>query len=104
MLLNQLRDEIRRLDTEIVIEETKLTDFKRLCTRNFLALKYGGLKELGEKATVGLFRAKASLRDRTVLSHHHFFFQVLGELGMVLIEVNSHTRYATPPRRAWTDD
>ncbi|GJJ14086.1 hypothetical protein Clacol_008343 [Clathrus columnatus] len=62
VLLNQLRDEIRQLDTEIVIEETKLSDFKRLCTRNFMALKFGGLFELGEKATI------------------------IGELGKLLIE------------------
>lgn len=54
MHLNQLRDEIRQLDTEITIEETKLGDFKRLCSRNFMALKFGGLLELGEKATVCL--------------------------------------------------
>lgn len=51
-LLSKLRDEIRQLDTDIMLEEARLGDFKRLITRNFMALKLGGLLELGEKATV----------------------------------------------------
>lgn len=51
-LLSKLRDEIRSLDTEIMVEEARLGDFKRLSTRNFMTLKLGGLLEFGEKATV----------------------------------------------------
>ncbi|KAF8513294.1 hypothetical protein JB92DRAFT_2830442 [Gautieria morchelliformis] len=61
-LLGNLRDEIRGLDTEIMVEEARLGDFKRLSTRNFMALKLGGLLEFGEKATI------------------------VGELGKLLIE------------------
>ena len=35
-----------------MVEEAGLGDFKRLSTRNFMALKLGGLLEFGEKATV----------------------------------------------------
>ncbi|KZT42574.1 hypothetical protein SISSUDRAFT_892176 [Sistotremastrum suecicum HHB10207 ss-3] len=51
-LLNKLREEIRMLDTEIMTEEAKLSDFKRLSTKNFMALKLGGLLEFAEKATI----------------------------------------------------
>ncbi|KAF8528520.1 hypothetical protein BU17DRAFT_18047, partial [Hysterangium stoloniferum] len=51
-LLNKLRDEIRQLDTEIMVEEARLGDFKRLSTRNLMTLKLGGLSEFGEKATI----------------------------------------------------
>ncbi|KAF8580310.1 hypothetical protein K439DRAFT_1415439 [Ramaria rubella] len=61
-LLTKLRDEIRQLDTEIMVEEARLSDFKRMSTRNFMALKLGGLLEFGEKATI------------------------VGELGKLLIE------------------
>ncbi|KIJ40998.1 hypothetical protein M422DRAFT_48793 [Sphaerobolus stellatus SS14] len=61
-LLNRLRDEIRQLDTDILVEEARLGDFKRSSTRNFMGLKLGGLLEFGEKATI------------------------IGELGKLLIE------------------
>jgi hypothetical protein len=81
-LLSKLRDEIRALDTEIMVEEARLGDFKRLSTRNFMTLKLGGLLEFGEKATVS--------RSVSVLGldfSHSYIFQIVGELGKLLIEV-----------------
>jgi len=51
-ICNKLRDEIRQLDSLITLEEAQLGLFKRSSTRNFMALKLGGLLEFGEKATV----------------------------------------------------
>lgn len=45
-----------------MVEEAKLGDFKRVSTRNFMALKLGGLLEFGEKATV---RSLLTLHPRT---------------------------------------
>jgi hypothetical protein len=51
-LLNKLRDEMRQLDSEIMIEEARIGDFKRRTTKSFMTLKLGGLLEFAEKATV----------------------------------------------------
>lgn len=51
-LLNQLRDQIRSLDTEIMTEEAALSDFKRYSTRSWMSLKFGGLAECSEKGLV----------------------------------------------------
>lgn len=50
--LHRLRDEIRQLDTEIMTEEARLSDFKRSTTRTFMGLKYGGLQALCSKGTI----------------------------------------------------
>lgn len=50
--LHKLRDEIRQLDTEIMIEEAKLSDFKRSSARSFMGLKFGGLQELSARGTI----------------------------------------------------
>ncbi|KAK0199702.1 hypothetical protein DFS33DRAFT_1388008 [Desarmillaria ectypa] len=47
--LNQLRDQIRSLDSDIMTEEASLGDFKRSTTRSMMGLKFGGLLELSEK-------------------------------------------------------
>jgi hypothetical protein len=76
MLLQSLKDEMRQvrggtgllphkewgmtddpppllqLDTDILNEEARLSDFKRLSTKHALGIKFGGLLELAEKATV----------------------------------------------------
>lgn len=51
-LLNQLRDQMRSLDIEILTEEAGVGDFKRSASKHFLTLKFGGLLEFAEKATV----------------------------------------------------
>jgi hypothetical protein len=51
-LLAQLKDQIRTLDTEIITEEAAIGDFKRRTTREWMALKFGGLVECTEKGTV----------------------------------------------------
>jgi len=61
-LLQSLRDQMRQMDTEILVEEAKLGDFKRQATKEALAIKFGGCFELAEKA------------------------QIVGELGKLLIE------------------
>jgi hypothetical protein len=43
---------MRQLDSEIMTEEARIGDFKRRATKNFMALKLGGLLEFAEKATV----------------------------------------------------
>lgn len=54
--LHKLRDEIRQLDTEIMMEEARLSDFKRSSVRSFMGLKFGGLQELSARgAIVGEF-------------------------------------------------
>ncbi len=50
--LNQLRDQIRSLDSDIMTEEAALGDFKRSTTRSMMGLKFGGLLELSEKGVV----------------------------------------------------
>ncbi|KAH8830724.1 hypothetical protein DL96DRAFT_1594084 [Flagelloscypha sp. PMI_526] len=52
--LNQLRDQIRQMDTEIMAEEASISDFKRTSTKMWMALKFGGLQEVTEKGTVRL--------------------------------------------------
>ncbi|KAL5505094.1 hypothetical protein ACEPAH_7757 [Sanghuangporus vaninii] len=51
-LLNNLREQIRNLDWEILSEEARLGDFKRTATKNWMTLKFGGLLEFAEKATI----------------------------------------------------
>lgn len=61
-LLSSLRDQIRHMDTDIVMEEAKLGDYKRRATKEALGIKFNGLLELAEHLTV------------------------VGELGKLLIE------------------
>lgn len=51
-VLNRLRDEIRTMDSDIMVEEAALGDFKRSATRQWMGLKFGGLLECCEKGTV----------------------------------------------------
>ncbi|KII85674.1 hypothetical protein PLICRDRAFT_56887 [Plicaturopsis crispa FD-325 SS-3] len=51
-MLNQLRDQIRLLDAEIMAEEASLGDFKRISTRSWMALKFGGLLECSQKGAI----------------------------------------------------
>jgi hypothetical protein len=61
-LLSSLRDQIRHMDTDIVMEEAKIGDFKRRSTKEALGIKFNGLLELAEHLTI------------------------VGELGKLLIE------------------
>lgn len=61
-LLSSLRDQIRHMDTDIVMEEAKIGDFKRRATKEALGIKFNGLLELAEHLTI------------------------VGELGKLLIE------------------
>ncbi|KEP51490.1 eisosome component PIL1 [Rhizoctonia solani 123E] len=70
-LLNELKEEGRRLEIDIVNEEAAIGDFKRRATREFLGLKFAGMVELAEKTTI------------------------IGDLGKLMIEeIPLHT---TPP-------
>ncbi|KAH9006502.1 hypothetical protein EDB86DRAFT_2874415 [Lactarius hatsudake] len=51
-LLMRLREEIRELDSEIMTEEAKLGDLKRTATREWMALKFGGLQECCRKGLI----------------------------------------------------
>ncbi|KAF9044283.1 hypothetical protein BJ165DRAFT_1528842 [Panaeolus papilionaceus] len=51
-LLHRLQAEIRQMDSEILIEEAALGDFKRNATRAFMGLKFGGLLECCEKGMI----------------------------------------------------
>lgn len=53
-ILTRLREEIKFLDTEIMNERARIGDFKRQTTKDFLALKFGGLLQCGEVSTVSL--------------------------------------------------
>jgi hypothetical protein len=53
-LLEQLRDTIRELDSEILTGEAKLGDLKRTATKTWMILKFGGLEECCRKGLVRL--------------------------------------------------
>ena len=62
---------------------SRLADFKRSSTKNWMMLKFGGLLECAEKATVS---RKHSMK-RLVTNYAH---QIVGELGKLVIEVCYH--------------
>ncbi|GAB1528476.1 hypothetical protein RhiTH_011670 [Rhizoctonia solani] len=76
-LLNELKEEGRRLEIDIVNEEVvqptraAIGDYKRRATREFLGLKFAGMVELAEKTTI------------------------IGDLGKLMIE--QIPLYTTPP-------
>ncbi|KAI6015863.1 hypothetical protein BKA83DRAFT_4340109 [Pisolithus microcarpus] len=51
-ILNKLREEMRVMDGDILREEAALGDYKRKCTKNWMALKFGGLVECCEKGNI----------------------------------------------------
>ncbi|KAJ7582532.1 hypothetical protein C8J56DRAFT_955033 [Mycena floridula] len=51
-ILNQLREQNRSMDAEIIMEEASLGDFKRSSTRIWLGLKFAGLVECCEKGAI----------------------------------------------------
>ncbi|PPQ67196.1 hypothetical protein CVT24_011267 [Panaeolus cyanescens] len=51
-LLNRLQSEIRQMDSDILVEEAALGDFKRSATRVWMGLKFGGLLECCEKGMI----------------------------------------------------
>lgn len=51
-LLNELKQEGRQLEIDILKEEAAIGDFKRRTTREFMGLKFAGLAELAEKITI----------------------------------------------------
>lgn len=53
-LLAQLNEQSLSLDKEITAKEAELGDFKRTATREWMSIKFGGLVECSEKATVRL--------------------------------------------------
>ena len=50
--LDQLRTELARANSEVVVEGAATYDFKRSTTRIWMGLKFGGLLQLCEKGTV----------------------------------------------------
>lgn len=50
--LVSLQNELRHLDTSILVDMSRLSDYKRRILRSILTLKYGGLVELSEKLTI----------------------------------------------------
>jgi hypothetical protein len=50
--LAALQNELRQLDSSILVDMARLSDHKRRVVRSILILKFGGLVELGEKLTV----------------------------------------------------
>lgn len=51
-LYHKLKDEIRVLDNDILVEEASVGDFKRTSVRSWMELKFAGLVECCEKGTV----------------------------------------------------
>ena len=49
---DRLQEEIRKMDSGIMLEETALGDFKRTATKAWMGLKFGGLVECCQKGTV----------------------------------------------------
>ncbi|CAE6500634.1 unnamed protein product [Rhizoctonia solani] len=78
-LLNELKEEGRRLEIDIVNEEAAIGDYKRRATREFLGLKFAGMAELAEKTTI------------------------IGDLGKLMIEeIPLHTTPPGQPRALYT--
>ena len=50
--LVHLQEEIQKMDSGIMLEETALSDFKRSATKAWMGLKFGGLVECCQKGTV----------------------------------------------------
>ncbi|KZT71189.1 hypothetical protein DAEQUDRAFT_688159 [Daedalea quercina L-15889] len=50
--LNKLREDIRIMDTDIMVEEASLGDYKRSTSRAWLGYKFGGLVECCEKGVI----------------------------------------------------
>lgn len=69
-ILHRLRDEIRQLDTEIMTEEARLGDYKRLAMRSLMGLKFGGLQELSTKGTIIGNLGKQIILVRFYYIHH----------------------------------
>ena len=53
--LNRLREDVRAMDSEIMLGEAALSDFKRSATKVWMGLKFGGLVECCEKGVVSFF-------------------------------------------------
>ena len=50
--LVHLQEEVRKMDSGIMCEETALINFKKSATRAWLGLKFGGLVQCCQKGTV----------------------------------------------------
>ncbi|PVF94294.1 hypothetical protein CPB86DRAFT_876508 [Serendipita vermifera] len=50
--LTSLQNELRQLDSSILIDMARLSDHKRTVSHSVMVLKFGGLLELGEKFTI----------------------------------------------------
>jgi hypothetical protein len=61
-LVNGLREELRQMDGDILVEEAANSDFKRACCKDFLGVKFAGLVELGQKAQVRSFTSSLFLK------------------------------------------
>ncbi|KAG8735635.1 hypothetical protein FRC10_010340 [Ceratobasidium sp. 414] len=78
-LLNELRQEGRQLEIDIINEEAAIGDYKRRTTRELMALKFAGLVELAEKTTI------------------------IGDLGKLMIEeISVQTTQPGHPRAPYT--
>jgi len=64
--LNGFRAEIRSMDSEIMSEEAYLGDFKRVTTKAWMTLKFGGMLESAEKGTVSSYEFVSSKRHLTI--------------------------------------
>ncbi|KAG9098295.1 hypothetical protein FS749_004199 [Ceratobasidium sp. UAMH 11750] len=78
-LLNELKQEGRQLEIDILNEEAAIGDYKRRTTRELMALKFAGLVELAEKTTI------------------------IGDLGKLMIEeISLQTTQPGHPRPPYT--
>jgi len=78
-LLNELKQEGRQLEIDILKEEAAIGDFKRRTTREFMGLKFSGMSELAEKITI------------------------IGDLGKLMIEeISLQTTQPGHPRAPYT--
>ncbi|KAF8601227.1 hypothetical protein BDV93DRAFT_608285 [Ceratobasidium sp. AG-I] len=78
-LLNELKQEGRQLEIDILKEEAAIGDYKRRTTREFMGLKFSGMSELAEKITI------------------------IGDLGKLMIEeISLQTTQPGHPRAPYT--
>ncbi|EPQ51391.1 hypothetical protein GLOTRDRAFT_81480, partial [Gloeophyllum trabeum ATCC 11539] len=57
-LINQLREEIREVEGEIMAEEAALGDYKRAQAKEWMGIQFGGLGEVGEVSVLIAYYGK----------------------------------------------
>jgi len=60
-LLSRLQTEIRSLDTDLMVEEAALGDFKRSASKAFMGLKFGALLDCCQKGIVRFSDPRSNL-------------------------------------------